>query len=137
MGECIFCLIAQGKIPSSKIYETDSLYAFLDLNPVHKGHTLIIPKKHAENIFDLDPSLGGELVSFMKKVGRAVMETTGATGLNIYQNNGRSAGQEVDHLHWHLIPRFDGDGLKLWPQGKYDSMEEMNGLAEKIRARLS
>ena len=67
MGECIFCLIAQGKIPSSKIYETDSLYAFLDLNPVHKGHTLIIPKKHAGNIFDLDPSLGGELVSFMKK----------------------------------------------------------------------
>ena len=107
MGECIFCLIAQGKIPSSKIYETDSLYAFLDLNPVHKGHTLIIPKKHAGNIFDLDPSLG------------------------------RSAGQEVDHLHWHLIPRFDGDGLKLWPQGRYDSMEEMNGLAEKIRARLS
>lgn len=84
MGECIFCLIAQGKIPSSKIYETDSLYAFLDLNPVHKGHTLIIPKKHAGNIFDLDPALGGELVSFMKKVGRAVMETTGATGLNIY-----------------------------------------------------
>lgn len=77
MGECIFCLIAQGKIPSSKIYETDSLYAFLDLNPVHKGHTLIIPKKHAGNIFDLDPALGGELVSFMKKVGRAVMETTG------------------------------------------------------------
>lgn len=137
MGECIFCLIAQGKIPSSKIYETNSLYAFLDLNPVHKGHTLIIPKKHAGNIFDLDPALGGELVSFMKKVGRAVMETTGATGLNIYQNNGRSAGQEVNHLHWHLIPRFDGDGLKLWPQGKYDSMEEMNGLAEKIRARLS
>ena len=61
MGECIFCLIAQGKIPSSKIYETDSLYAFLDLNPVHKGHTLIIPKKHAGNIFDLDPALGGEL----------------------------------------------------------------------------
>ena len=65
MGECIFCLIAQGKIPSSKIYETDSLYAFLDLNPVHKGHTLIIPKKHAGNIFDLDPALGGELVSFI------------------------------------------------------------------------
>ena len=76
-------------------------------------------------------------VSFLKKDGRAVMGTTAATGLNLNQHTGRSAGQEVDHLHWHLIPRFDGDGLKLWPQGKYDSMEEMNGLAEKIRARLS
>ena len=72
----------------------------------------------------------------MQKISRAIMEVTGATGLNIYQNNGRSAGQEVDHLHWHLIPRFDGDGLKCWPQGKYDSMDEMNDFAARIRKSL-
>ena len=134
MDECIFCLIAQGKIPSSKVYESDSLYAFLDLNPMQKGHTLLIPKKHAKDIFDLDPALGSELVSAMQKISRAIMEVTGATGLNIYQNNGRSAGQEVDHLHWHLIPRFDG--VKCWPQGKYDSMDEMNDFAARIRKSL-
>ncbi|MBQ4125469.1 MAG: HIT family protein [Desulfovibrio sp.] len=136
MADCIFCMIAEGKIPSSKIYESDTVYAFLDLNPVHKGHTLIIPKKHAKDLLRLPPELGRDVVDAMQKVGRAVMEATGADGFNVVQNNGRAAGQEVEHVHWHVIPRFDGDGLAFWPQTKYESMEAMNAMAERIRARI-
>ena len=136
MADCIFCMIAEGKIPSSKIYESDTVYAFLDLNPVHKGHTLVIPKKHAKDLLRLPPELGCDLVLAMQKVGRAVMEATGADGFNVIQNNGRAAGQEVEHVHWHIIPRFDGDGLKFWAQTKYESMEAMNAMAEQIRAKI-
>lgn len=136
MADCIFCLIAQGKIPSSKVLETETVYAFLDLNPVHKGHALIIPKTHCESVFDLDPALGRDVVDAMQRVGRAIMKVTGATGLNVLQNNGRDAGQEVGHLHWHLIPRIAGDGLNVWPHEKYDSMDEMNGLAARIREAI-
>ena len=136
MADCIFCMIAEGKIPSSKIYESDTVYAFLDLNPVHKGHALVIPKKHAKDLLRLSPELGCDLVLAMQKVGRAVMEATGADGFNVIQNNGHAAGQEVEHVHWHIIPRFDGDGLKFWAQTKYESMEAMNAMAEQIRAKI-
>ena len=136
MADCIFCMIAEGKIPSSKVYESDTVYAFLDLNPVHKGHALVIPKKHAKDLLRLPPELGRDLVEAMQKLGRAVMEATGADGFNVVQNNGRAAGQEVEHVHWHVIPRFDGDGLAFWPQTKYESMEAMNAMAERIRARI-
>ncbi len=134
--DCIFCLICEGKLPSCKVYESDSLYAFLDLNPVHKGHTLIIPKKHCADIRDADPSIGCEVLSAMQTITKALMKVTGCTGVNIQQNNGRDSGQMVDHLHWHLIPRFPGDGLRLWPQGKYGSMDEMQAQAAKLREVL-
>ena len=137
MADCIFCLIAEGKIPSSKVLETENLYAFLDLNPVHKGHTLVIPKKHAADLLACDPAIGCDVIAAMQEIGRAVMKVTGAKGFNVLQNNGRAAGQEVDHLHWHVIPRFEGDGLTLWPQGKYESMDEMNAMAASLREELA
>ena len=132
--DCIFCAIVSGAIPSSKVFESDTVYAFLDLNPVHKGHTLIIPKKHFKDVTELDTALGRDIFDAMQRVARAVMEATGARGFNVLQNNGRIAGQMVDHLHWHIIPRFADDGLDMWPQGKYVSMDEMNATAAKIAA---
>ncbi|MCR4666137.1 MAG: HIT family protein [Desulfovibrio sp.] len=136
MQDCIFCAIAKGLIPSSSVYETPSLYAFLDLNPANKGHTLIIPKAHYSNLLDADPQLGNELIDAMQRVARAIITVTGAEGFNVIQNNGRAAGQEVDHLHWHIIPRFANDGLTLWKQHSYDSQEEMNRLATAIRVQV-
>ena len=132
--DCIFCAIVSGAIPSSKVFESDTVYAFLDLNPVHKGHTLIIPKKHFKDVTELDTTLGRDIFDAMQRVAGAVMEATGAKGFNVLQNNGRIAGQMVDHLHWHIIPRFADDGLDMWPQGKYGSMDEMNATAAKIAA---
>ncbi|MDO5537639.1 MAG: HIT family protein [Desulfovibrionaceae bacterium] len=136
MDDCIFCMITEGKLPSSKVFESDTLLAFLDLNPCQKGHTLLIPKKHCKDIFGVDPAIGADVLAAMKTIGQAIKDVTGCTGINVVQNNGRDAGQMVDHLHWHLIPRFAGDGLDLWPQGKYDSMDEMNAMAEKLRKVL-
>ncbi len=137
MDDCIFCKIINGTLPSCKVYETDTLYAFLDLNPSGKGHTLIVPKKHCQDIFGADTSIGSDVLSAMKTIARAIKDVTGCTGINIVQNNGRDAGQMIDHLHWHLVPRFANDGLDLWPQGKYDSMDEMNAMAEKLRKALA
>lgn len=137
MDDCIFCLIAEGKIPSSKIMETKTLYAFLDLHPVNKGHALIIPKKHVKDILGVDPELGRDVFQAMQRIGKALMTVTGAQGFNVLQNNGRAAGQEVDHLHWHIIPRFANDGFKLWAQGDYASQDEMNQFAEDIRKQLA
>lgn len=135
--DCIFCMILEGKLPSSKVYESEHLYGFLDLNPVNKGHALIIPKKHCADIFDCDPAIGQEVVEAFQRVGEALKKVTGCTGVNIMQNNGRTAGQMVFHLHWHLIPRHAGDGFTLWPQGKYADMDEMNGMAAKLREALA
>lgn len=133
---CIFCKIARGDIPSTIVYESDELIAFLDINPVNKGHTLIVPKAHMEALFDMPASLGGPLMEAMKRIGAAVMRATGAPGLNVVQNNYPAAGQQVPHLHWHLIPRFVDDGYVAWPQGSYQDTEEMNAVAAAIREKL-
>lgn len=131
-ADCIFCKIIRGEIPCAKVYETDDVLAFLDIAPVNKGHTLVIPKAHHTDIFELPASLGEQLTQAIKVVGASLRGTLGATGLNVGMNNGASAGQMVFHAHWHLIPRFDGDGLSMWPQKSYDSMDEMSQLARKI-----
>ncbi|BBD09496.1 HIT family protein [Desulfovibrio ferrophilus] len=136
-SDCIFCKIVSGEAPSEKLYETDHVLAFLDIAPVHKGHALVIPKVHYQTIFDFPAALGEDIITVMQIVGKAVMQTTGGTGLNVGQNNFRDAWQLVDHVHWHIIPRFAGDGLKLWsPQG-YGSPEEMALLGRGIRDRIT
>ena len=137
MGDCIFCAIAKGEIPAAKILDEENFMAFLDLNPVHKGHTLLIPRFHCATLADLSPRLGEEFLSALQKTAAAVLEATGASGFNVMQNNGAAAGQEVMHLHWHIIPRFDNDGLRHWPQSKYASPDEMQAMASAIRAKLN
>ena len=130
--DCIFCKIIRGEIPCTKVYETHTVLAFLDIAPVNKGHTLVVPKAHYENIWELPASLGAELMAAVQAVGQALKDGLGAGGMNLGMNNGAVAGQLVMHAHWHLIPRFPGDGLTLWPQKSYDSMEEMSLMALKI-----
>lgn len=135
-GNCVFCQIVAGKIPCAKLYETETVLAFLDIAPVRKGHALVLPKAHHPTLWDLPAGLGADLLAAMQAVGRAVMAATGAEGLNVGMNNHAAAGQLVPHAHFHLIPRHGGDGLSLWAQSAYAGQEEMAGLAQAIRAKI-
>ncbi len=132
MAECIFCKIIKGEIPSAKIYEDEDVLAFLDIGPVNKGHALVIPKRHYESIIDIDDETLSKIAVVLKKAAIAVKKGVEADGITISQSNGAAAGQVVPHIHFHVMPRFKGDGLKLWPQGKYEE-DEMNKTSEKIR----
>ncbi|MES9997220.1 HIT domain-containing protein [Desulfovibrio aminophilus] len=135
-SECIFCRIAAGEIPCAKLYESETILAFLDIAPVRKGHALVVTKAHYPDLWSLPADLGGDLLAAMQAVGQAVVSATGAEGLNVGMNNRAAAGQVVPHAHFHLIPRNVGDGLALWPQSSYAGQEEMERLAEAIRARI-
>ncbi|SFM97058.1 HIT family protein [Thermodesulforhabdus norvegica] len=135
-GSCIFCQIVEGKIPSAKLYEDDLVISFLDINPINPGHSLVVPKKHAATIFDIDDDVLAKCAVVAARVARAIRSATGCEGLNVLQNNFRSAGQLIDHFHIHLIPRYEGDGfLTSWPGTPYPEgqMEEMKN---KIVAHL-
>jgi histidine triad (HIT) family protein len=136
MEDCIFCKIIAGKIPCTKIYENHKAIAFLDINPINKGHTLVVPKDHHETILDTPDETLAETMKLVKKVAKAVKEGTGADGVNVGQNNFKAAGQLVMHLHYHVIPRFDDDGLEHWPGHKYPSSAEEKEVASKIIAKL-
>lgn len=136
MSECIFCKIAKGDIPCTKIYEDSTTLAFLDLNPVNKGHTLVIPKKHSETILDTDEKTLKDLMITTKKISKAMMKGLEIKGFNIGINQFEGGGQIVPHLHIHIMPRLKNDGIKLWPQRKYESREEMEETAKKIKSLL-
>lgn len=125
--DCIFCKIIAREIPSFGVRETEHTYAFLDINPVHPGHTLVVPKQHATDIFDIEPGSWSEVLEEVRALAPSVQKATGADGLNIIMNNRRSAGQLVDHVHIHIIPRFENDGLHGFPQHPYQ-----DGEAEKM-----
>ena len=136
MEDCIFCKIAKGEIPSSKIYEDDSVLAFLDIAPINKGHALVIPKQHYVNILDLPEAEFHKIASAVKKVSAAVKKATNADGINVLQANEKAAGQDVMHFHAHVIPRFENDGSGFrWLKKEY-SEGEMQALQEKIRNAL-
>ena len=135
MDGCVFCKIVKGKIPSAKVYEDDKILAFLDIGPVNKGHTLVIPKQHYETMLDLPDKLLKEMIIAVKKMVQAIKEGVNADGVNLLMSNYKAAGQVVPHAHFHILPRFSNDGLKHWPQGKYLG-EEMNRIKEKIVSKL-
>ncbi|MBN1376822.1 HIT family protein [Candidatus Woesearchaeota archaeon] len=134
--DCIFCKIVKGEIPCAKIYEDKEFLAFLSIGPVNKGHTLVIPKEHSKNLFDFPKAEESDLVEFLKKVADAVVKGTGADGFNLSLNNGKAAGQLVFHTHFHIIPRFNNDGLKSWPEEGYINNEEMEDYRKKISDSL-
>lgn len=131
---CIFCRIVKGEIPSTRVYEDTDLLAFLDINPVASGHTLVIPKGHYATLLDIPEDLGAKIVPALSRIGGAVMAAVGAEGFNCLQNNFAASGQIVFHAHWHLIPRFEGDGLRHWPHKPSADMAAMQSVAEAIRA---
>ncbi len=135
-SDCIFCKIVQGEIPCAEVYSSPRVMAFMDIGPVNKGHTLVIPKQHYPTLWEVPSDLGEELLDALKRVGRGIMDATKAAGLNVGMNNHKAAGQLVFHAHFHLVPRFPDDGFSLWPQGKYDDMEEMERLAAAIRQEI-
>lgn len=135
MSDCIFCKIIAGELPSSKVYEDEFVVAFLDIQPTAPGHTLIVPKVHCDDVVGCNPDVLAHMVKAAQKVAPAVVKATGAEGFNLGVNNGRAAGQVIFHLHMHVIPRHNNDGLHLWPSGKYEE-GKMAEMAEKIRAQL-
>jgi len=110
MTDCIFCAIANGELPSHTIYEDDTILAFLDANPLVDGHTLVIPKRHHETTDDMPASVGAELGRVVTTLAPAVEAAVDADASTIGVNNGPAAGQEIDHIHAHIIPRHEGDG---------------------------
>lgn len=110
---CIFCMIAEGQIPSHKIYEDDVCIAFLDLSQANIGHTLIVPKKHFSNIIDLDNDVAGHLFSVTSKLTKAISKAFNVSDFNILNNCGEVAGQTVHHFHIHIIPRKLNDNIKI------------------------
>ena len=136
-SECIFCRIVSGELPASKVYEDDDVLAFMDIGPIVKGHTLVIPKQHHDPITETPPEVLQQLIVAVRKVAQAQVNGLGADGINVTQANGQVAGQVVPHIHFHVIPRFASDGHKWnWTPKKYDSQEEMQEAAEKIRSAL-
>ncbi|MBI4918452.1 HIT family protein [archaeon] len=135
MDNCIFCKIIKGEIPCEKIYEDEYTLAFLDIMPVNEGHTLVIPKKHSEQlILNHDGDLH-HVMDTIRKVVPIILKAVKADGWNLGVNNGKAAGQAVFHTHFHLIQRFANDGLKHWPH-KNSTPEERTKLAEKIQQVL-
>lgn len=135
--DCIFCKIVQGAIPCQEVYKTETMLAFLDLNPVRPGHTLVIPHAHHETLLDLPAALGQDLLAALSLVAKGVKAATGADGVNLMQNNFPAAGQVVMHAHFHLVPRFEDDGLRLWPQRPYDSPDAMAAMANRIQSAIA
>jgi histidine triad (HIT) family protein len=119
MKDCLFCKIVEGSIPSWKVYETDKILAFLDITPVNEGHTLVIPKAHYENLFEIPDEILSEIALELKHLGEAVQKATNAGGINIAMNNREAAGQIIPHAHFHIIPRYITDGQKLMHGRKY------------------
>ena len=123
--DCIFCKLANGDIPTNSIYEDDKFNVILDNGPATKGHALILPKDHADSLFDLPEETAADAMKLAKKLGQHIVETLKADGLNVVQNNGEAAGQTVKHYHLHLIPRYEGDGQKILWDPTSPSAEEL------------
>jgi histidine triad (HIT) family protein len=137
MTDCVFCKIVAGELPSSKLWEDEKTLAFLDLNPLARGHTLVIPKAHVETVFEASPDQLRGLAAVMPRLARAVKQATGAGGLNLLQCNGKASGQEVPHLHFHLIPRNPNDGLGFIWRAKRYAEDEMDEVQRQIKDALA
>ncbi|HAB61186.1 MAG TPA: HIT family protein [Lachnospiraceae bacterium] len=133
---CIFCKIAAGEIPSYTIYEDDDFKAFMDISPASKGHTILIPKEHADNLFELDETVASKLLPVAARIAKALKAELHCEGLNLLQNNGEIAGQTVFHFHMHIIPRYEVDKVVVkWVEDKYEG-EPLDQLSEKIKKHL-
>lgn len=135
--DCIFCKLVAGEIPSAKVYEDADTIAFMDISPVVKGHTLVIPKKHYDPIIGTPDEVLQKLIVVAKKIAQAHFDGLKADGINVTQANGKVAGQIIPHIHFHVIPRFANDRHSWnWIPGKYDSPKEMSDMAQKIKSAI-
>ena len=130
---CIFCEIIKGNIPCYKVYDDDVCLAFLDISQATIGHTLIVPKNHVQNIFELDENTAAHLGKVANKIAKNLKEKLNLEALNILNNNGEKAGQTVNHFHIHLIPRYANDDLTIIFNSNELSKEDFNNLLNKIK----
>ncbi len=134
--DCIFCKVAAGDIPSAKILEDEAALAFMDIGPVAPGHVLLIPRPHWSTVDQMPPDALAATMRHLPALVGAVRSATGCEGVNVLQNNGRLAGQVVDHVHFHVIPRSPGGAFTFnWPAGEYPE-GRMEQLADAIRGCL-
>jgi histidine triad (HIT) family protein len=139
LSDCIFCKIVNGEIPAAKVFENEHVLAFLDISQVTKGHTLIIPKIHKENLFDLTPELARNIFEVAPVIANALKREFEPIGLNAVNNNGADAGQSVFHFHIHLIPRYGkGDGFgAVWKNNQNDYPPQLlKGMAADIKKQF-
>lgn len=134
-NNCVFCAIAAGEIPSFKVYEDELVLAYLDINPVSEGHTLVIPKAHTTGLLDTPEATLAEVIARVKKIAAHLQTALPCDGFNLVQNNGAAAGQTVPHLHFHIVTRHAGKGenpLSFETPGPGD-MSALKALADRIR----
>jgi len=132
MGDCVFCRIIRGEIPSMKVYEDERTLAFMDIAGDADGHMLAVPKKHMKSILDCDAETLHDLMDTVQKASRHLTENCGYEGVNLLNASGESAGQSVPHFHIHIIPRKAGDGIDAWPVLP-GAMEKTAEVYERIR----
>ncbi len=133
---CIFCKIVKNEFDSYKLYEDTNFLVIFDKFPANPGHTLILTKKHYENFFELDEYVASELLVLAQKVAIALKESTGCEGINILQNNGKAAGQEVFHYHLHVIPRYENDDVQIKLGSSEMSEEKIKDLLKELKYQL-
>ena len=135
-AECLFCKIIAGEIPCFKLFENDETLAFMDINPANEGHALVIPKEHSRDVYAVSDAAIAATVATAKRIAAAVDKTLNPDGLNLLQCNGPAAAQSVFHFHMHVLPRREGDELKLNWGIKPGDMDAIGALAERIRGKL-
>jgi histidine triad (HIT) family protein len=133
---CIFCKIVRKQAPASVIYENETALAFLDIRPINIGHTLVIPKVHYVDIFDIPENELINVCKVSKQISFAVKKATNSDGISIIQQNGKAAGQDIFHLHVHVVPRFEGQKLPSFSELKEVERTKLDDLAEKMKQRL-
>jgi histidine triad (HIT) family protein len=129
--DCIFCKIIKKDVPCYKIYENEYVLAFLDAFPTFKGHTLVVSKKHFVNVFDCEDKYLEEISKALKLISNHYVSVLGCQGVNIMNASGECAQQSVFHLHFHIAPRFEGDGLIIWPSTDYEK-GDLKALSSKL-----
>ncbi|MBI4791035.1 MAG: HIT family protein [Chloroflexi bacterium] len=142
---CIFCAIAAKRAPAAFVYESTDALGFLDIHPITEGHLLIVPRKHCRNLFDIDDASGKSVMHAARVVARGMRAAFNADGMNLFQSSERAGGQDVFHFHFHLLPRFFGDGLMArdghdrmmrWRARGNPTQADLDAIAEKIRAHI-
>ena len=134
---CVFCAIIRGQSPVAKVYEDSTFLAFMDKYPITSGHTLVLPKYHYGNLFQMTEDEVGNLYRVVHTIASAVYSATGAQGLNTGQNNGKAANQIVPHVHVHIIPRYEKDSRDgKWPSRKVSDYRELEEIANRIKKNL-
>lgn len=132
--DCLFCKIIKKEIPAKIFYEDDECVAFFDIAPMTLGHTLVVPRTHCENILKCEARPVEAVARATHQIAPKLMRMTGAAGLNVVVSNEPAAGQEVFHMHWHLIPRYNNDGLKHWPKNENINEAQTDELLSKLKS---